>query len=143
MVRYSRVWPSMGKYPMVAPYSGDMLEMVALSATDKLWHPGPKNSTNYPTTPLFLSIWTIVRTKSVAVVSGGRDPVNLNPTTLGRTIEMVCPNMVASASIPPTPQPTTPSPLIIVVCESVPTTESGYKTPLVSNTTLARYYKFT
>ena len=35
------------------------------------------------------------------------------------------PTMAASASIPPTPQPTTPRPLIIVVCESVPTSESG------------------
>jgi len=33
--------------------------------------------------------------------------------------------MQASASIPPTPHPTTPRPLIIVVCESVPTTVSG------------------
>ena len=33
--------------------------------------------------------------------------------------------MPASASMPPTPQPTTPRPLIIVVCESVPTSVSG------------------
>ena len=67
----------------------------------------------------------MVRTTSVAVVSGGSYPTNLNPTTLGKTMEMVYPSMTASASIPPTPQPTTPSPLIIVVWESVPTTESG------------------
>ena len=30
--------------------------------------------------------------------------------------------------MPPTPHPSTPSPLIIVVCESVPTSESGYAT---------------
>ena len=35
------------------------------------------------------------------------------------------PSIAASASMPPTPQPTTPSPLTIVVCESVPTTVSG------------------
>jgi len=35
-------------------------------------------------------------------------------------------NIAASASIPPTPQPTTPKPLTIVVCESVPTQVSGY-----------------
>jgi hypothetical protein len=29
------------------------------------------------------------------------------------------------------------------VCESVPTTESGYRTPSVLNTTLARYSRFT
>jgi len=35
------------------------------------------------------------------------------------------PSMAASASIPPTPQPMTPRPLIMVVCESVPTSVSG------------------
>ena len=35
------------------------------------------------------------------------------------------PSITASASMPPTPQPTTPSPLIMVVCESVPTSVSG------------------
>ena len=35
------------------------------------------------------------------------------------------PSIAASASMPPTPQPSTPMPLIMVVCESVPTTVSG------------------
>ncbi len=133
----------MGKYPIVAPYSGAMLAMVALSASVKLEQPGPKNSTNYPTTPLFLSICTTVSTRSVAVVSAGSYPVSLKPTTLGKTMEIVWPSITASASIPPTPHPTTPSPLIMVVCESVPTTESGYSTPSLLNTTLAMYSKLT
>ena len=41
-------------------------------------------------------------------------------------MEMGWPSMQASASMPPTPQPTTPRPLIMVVWESVPTTVSGY-----------------
>ena len=55
--------------------------------------------------------------------------------------------MAASASIPPTPQPSTPTPLIIVVCESVPTSVSGYAigfplSPFApTNTTRARYSK--
>lgn len=53
-------------------------------------------------------------------------PVNLNPITSGSTIDMCCPNITASASIPPTPQPKTPNPFIIVVWESVPTKLSGY-----------------
>jgi hypothetical protein len=56
-----------------------------------------------------------VKTKSVAVVNGGSFPVNLNPTTYGKTIEMFYPSMTDSASIPPTPHPTTPRPSIIVV----------------------------
>jgi len=42
----------MGKYPTVAPYSGDILAMVALSAIDSCDTPPPKNSTNLPTTPM-------------------------------------------------------------------------------------------
>ena len=44
-------------------------------------------------------------------------------------MEIGWPSMQASASIPPTPQPSTPRPLIMVVWESVPTTESGYAWP--------------
>ena len=35
------------------------------------------------------------------------------------------PSIAASASMPPTPQPSTPRPFTIGVCESVPTTVSG------------------
>ena len=59
------------------------------------------------------------------VVPSGSLPVNLNPTTRGISMETGCPSMAASASIPPTPQPTTPKPLTMVVWESVPTHVSG------------------
>ena len=39
--------------------------------------------------------------------------------TFGKTMEIGWPNITASASIPPTPHPRTPRPLIIVVCESI------------------------
>ena len=42
---------STGKMPQVAPYSGAMLAIVARSASGRLARPGPKNSTNLPTTP--------------------------------------------------------------------------------------------
>ncbi len=67
----------------------------------------------------------IVSTTSVAVAPAGISPVSLKPTTLGMSIDTGWPSMAASASIPPTPQPSTPSPLTIVVCESVPTSVSG------------------
>jgi len=47
---------SIGKYPIVAPYSGAIFAIVAQSARVRLEHPFPKNSTNLPTTPLFQSI---------------------------------------------------------------------------------------
>ena len=128
---------------MVAPYYGAMFEIVALSAKLKLFTPGPKNSTNLSTTPFCLSILVHNKTKSVAVECFGNTPVNLNPMTYGKTIAVHSPSITASASIPPTPHPTTPSPLIIVVCESVPTTLSGYKRPFLSKTTLAKYSRLT
>ena len=54
-------------------------------------------------------------TRSVAVAPSLSRPVRRKPTTSGRSIEIGWPSIAASASIPPTPQPTTPRPLIIVV----------------------------
>lgn len=65
---YWMVLASTGKYPMVAPYSGDIFAIVARSTSVSSAQPGPKNSTNLPTTPLFLSILVQVKTRSVAVV---------------------------------------------------------------------------
>src|SRR2546423_351947 len=73
-------------------------------------------------------------------------PSSLKPTTLGSSIETGWPSIAASASMPPTPQPSTPRPLIIVVCESVPTSVSGYARdvgPSWTNTTCPRYSRFT
>ena len=87
-------------------------------------------------------------TRSVAVAPSESSPSSLNPTTRGNSIEIGWPSIAASASIPPTPHPSTPSPLIIVVCESVPTSVSGYAwgtSPSRSfvNTTCPRYSRFT
>ncbi len=54
-----------------------------------------------------------------------------------------CPSIAASASMPPAPHPSTPRPLIMVVCESVPTTVSGNATPSRTVTTWPRCSRFT
>ena len=51
------------------------------------------------------------------------------PITIGCGRNIGWPSIAASASMPPTPHPSTPRPLIIVVCESVPTSVSGNATP--------------
>ena len=82
----------------------------------------------------------------MAVPPSGSAPVRRKPTTWGISIEMGQPSMAPSASMPPTPQPTTPMALTIVVCESVPTSVSGYSVGvsfLSRNTTWARYSRFT
>ena len=61
----------------------------------------------------------------MAVEPSGSSPVSLNPTTSGMSMVTGSPSMAASASMPPTPQPSTPSPLTMVVCESVPRSVSG------------------
>ena len=69
------------------------------------------------------------------------------PTTSGISIAIGWPSITASASMPPTPQPNTPRPLIIVVCESVPTSESGIRdgraVDVSVHTTRARYSRLT
>src|SRR5512144_2088191 len=94
-----------------------MLPMVARSGRDMESRPRPKNSTNLSTTPRCLSICVTVSTRSVAVTPSRSLPCSLKPMTSGRSMSMGWPSITASASIPPTPQPTTPRPLIMVVCE--------------------------
>ncbi len=110
---------------MVAPYSGAMLAIVARSVTGSAAAPSPKNSTNLPTTLAFRSISVMVSTMSVAVMPGLAVPLRFTPTTSGVRKYTGWPSIAASASMPPTPQATMPRPLIMVVCESVPTSVSG------------------
>ncbi len=134
---------STGKNPQVAPYSGDMFPIVARSASGRLETPWPKYSTNFPTTPVWRRICVTVRTRSVAVAPSRSAPVRRKPTTCGTSIETDSPSIAASASIPPTPQPRTPSPLIIVVWESVPRSVSGKACPFRASTTRPRYSRLT
>ena len=60
-----------------------MLASVARSATDIALRPGPKNSTNLPTTPFLRSIWVTVSTRSVAVTPSRNSPVELEADHLG------------------------------------------------------------
>ncbi len=115
----------MGNIVAVAPNSGDMLEIVARSARLSDDRPAPYSSTNVPTTPWARSISVTVSTRSVAVAPAPRRPVSFRPMTVGVGCESGWPSSTASASMPPTPKPSTPMPLIIVVCESVPTSVSG------------------
>ena len=124
-LKYSMVFSSTGKKPMVAPYSGAMLAMVARSGRASDCVPSPKNSTNLPTTLVARSSSVTRSTRSVAVTPSRSLPLRCTPTTSGVRKYTGWPSMPASASMPPTPQPTTPMPLIIVVWLSVPTSVSG------------------
>ena len=81
--KYWQVASSTGKKPMVAPYSGAMLAIVARSVTDIAATPAPKNSTNLPTTLALRSISVMVSTMSVAVTPGLAAPVRLHADDVG------------------------------------------------------------
>ena len=87
----------------------------------------------------------MVSTRSVAVDSLRSSPCSLKPDDRGASAcVMGWPSMAASASMPPTPQPSTPSPFTIGVWESVPTSVSGYAMPSSAlKTTRARYSRLT
>jgi hypothetical protein len=51
--------------------SGDILAIMARSESESEESPGPKNSTNFSTTPFLRSIWVMVRVRSVGVVPSG------------------------------------------------------------------------
>ncbi len=86
-------------------------------------------------------------TRSVAVTPEGSLPESRTPITSGMTMVIGCPSIAASASMPPTPQPRIPSPLIMVVWLSVPTSVSGNAVPVPFpfrlQTTRPRYSRFT
>ena len=64
-----------------------MFPIVVRLAIGTVATPGPKNSTNFPTTPTFRKISVMVNAISVAVVPNGNAPVSLKPTTRGINIE--------------------------------------------------------
>ena len=66
--------------------------------------------------------------RSMPEVPAGRLPESLSSVTGGTSMETGCPRAAASASMPPTPQPSTPTPLAVVVWESVPTSVSKHAT---------------
>jgi hypothetical protein len=61
-----------------------MLAIVARSGSVIAARPGPKNSTNLPTTPCFRSIWVTTSARSVAVAPSGRRPISRNADHLRR-----------------------------------------------------------
>src|SRR5207247_1852897 len=106
-------------------------------------HPALRPPRPLPASPVARSVPVTATARSVAVSPSAGVPVSLTPTTCGIGIEIGSPSIAASASIPPTPQPSTPSPFTIVVCESVPTSVSGNVLPSRVSTTRARNSRFT
>jgi hypothetical protein len=102
-----------------------MLPMVARFASGTWATPGAVELDDLADHTVLAQQSVMVSTRSVAVVPSGSSPDSFMPTTFGSSIEIGWPSIAASASIPPTPQPSTPRPLIIGVWLSRPTSVSG------------------
>ena len=70
--------------PMVAPYSGAMLPMVARSGTASDAAPSPKYSTNFPTTFALRSISVTVSTRSVGCDAFAQTTLEVHADNVGR-----------------------------------------------------------
>src|SRR3954454_12046453 len=113
----------LSSYPnrlQVAPTSAPMLQIVALPVAEIVSAPGPKYSTIAPVPP------STVRTRATSrMTSFGDDqplsvPVSLTPITFGQRTLNGNPVITSTASAPPTPMATIPSPPALGVWLSVP-----------------------
>src|SRR5436190_10555827 len=94
--------------------------MVPLPVHDNDVAPGPKYSTIAPVPPLTVRIPATFRITSLDEVQPLSLPVSLTPISFGHFNSQAIPDITSTASAPPTPIATIPSPPAFTVCESVP-----------------------
>src|SRR4051812_3409672 len=111
---------SYGNTLHVAPISAPMLQMVALPVAEMLSAPGPWYSMIAPVPPSTVSTRATSRMTSFGDDQPDSVPVSLTPMTLGQRTLNGKPVMTSTASAPPTPMATMPSPPALGVWLSVP-----------------------
>ena len=94
--------------------------MVPLPVQESEMAPSPKYSTIAPVPPLTVRISATFKITSLAEVQPFNFPVNLIPISFGNFNSQAIPAITSTASAPPTPIATIPSPPAFTVCESVP-----------------------
>ena len=97
-----------------------MLQIVALPVAEIVSAPGPKYSTIDPVPPSTVSTRATSRITSFGLDQPLRLPVSLTPITFGQRTLNGKPVMTSTASAPPTPIATMPSPPAFGVWLSVP-----------------------
>ncbi len=105
---------------MVAPISAPMLQIVALPVQLMAAVPGPKYSTMAPVPPRTVSTSATRRMTSLGDVHPERLPDSRTPISRGQRSPNGPPVMTSTASAPPTPMATMPSPPAFGVWLSVP-----------------------
>ena len=97
-----------------------MLQIVPLPVQDMLSAPGPKYSTMAPVPPLTVKIPATLSITSLADVQPLISPVSFTPINFGNLNSQGIPAMTSTASAPPTPIATMPSPPAFTLWLSVP-----------------------
>ena len=97
-----------------------MLQIVALPVAEIESAPGPKYSTMAPVPPSTVSSLATSRITSLGELQPEIVPVSLTPITFGQRTFHGNPVMTSTASAPPTPIATMPSPPALGVWLSVP-----------------------
>ena len=105
----------------MAPISAPMLQIVPLPVQDKLSAPGPKYSKIEPVPPLTVRMPATFKIISFADAHPLSFPVNRTPINSGNFSSHGIPTITSTASAPPTPIATIPSPPAFTVWLSVPT----------------------
>ena len=95
---------------MVAPISAPMLQMVPFPVQEIDFAPSPKYSTIQPVPPLTVKIPATFKITSLAEVQPFNVPVNFIPISFGNLSSQGIPAITSTASAPPTPIATMPSP---------------------------------
>ena len=98
-----------------------MLQIVAFPVQERVSAPGPKYSRMALVPPFTVSCPAILRMTSFGDVQPCREPVSRMPMSLGMRSSHGMPVITSTASAPPTPMASIPSPPAFGVCESVPT----------------------
>ena len=97
-----------------------MLQIVPLPVALSDSAPGPKYSTIAPVPPATVRISATFRMTSFGALQPDSSPVRCTPMTLGHRTFQAKPVMTSTASAPPTPTATMPSPPALGVWLSVP-----------------------
>jgi hypothetical protein len=111
---------SNGNSEVVAPISAPMLQIVPLPVAVIVSAPGPKYSTMAPVPPLTVNTSATLRITSFGALQPDSSPVRCTPMSFGQRTLNGKPVITSTASAPPTPIATMPSPPAFGVWLSVP-----------------------
>src|SRR5262249_2413081 len=119
-LRYRDIDSSKGKIEVVAPSSAPMFVIVPFPVQEIERAPAPKYSTIAPVPPLTVRMPATFKITSLGAVQPFKEPFKWIPISLGQRTPHGSPTITSTASAPPTPTATMPSPPALGVCESVP-----------------------